>query len=62
LLVLGTGLARGEGSSPLIFVFGLVFPQINYFFPKGDMYWIMVFAIVVIGVILVRIGKKIKEE
>ena len=48
--------------TPLIFVFGLTIPQINYFLPKGDMFWVMVFAIVVIGVILARIGKKIKEE
>ena len=48
--------------TPLIFVFGLTIPQINYFLPNGDMLWVMAFAIAFIGGTISRIGGKIKKE
>ena len=62
LVVGGTSLIFAPIFTPLIFVFGLTFPQINYFLPHGNMLLVMTFAIAFIGGAISRIGGKIKKE
>ena len=48
--------------TPIFLLIGFPIPQINYFLPKGDMLWVIAFAIGVIGGTISRMGGKIKDK